>query len=228
MICIHYEKFTLTLEKPGHQRLYLQPATEQTAFVCVMSLPSHAGKSSNTLSPRLRVFSSHSTNNINIVPHRTSTMAAQTPPCGGRPKEPPTLSQRIQALPQELQGHILEHVVAIPPNQTTIITLSHRPPWQLSFNRATREKVAKPYYASTIFALASRQMNGGPSDCSKINFYRWLKSLPKEHRAEIQRIRRELQNQVDDEELRRNSRCLLSLAERLLMMAQSGGDWCCV
>ena len=90
------------------------------------------------------------------------------------------LSERIQSRPQELQDEIFNLTVAIEPAEA-VISKSLKPPWQLSIDRASRQKVAQQYYSATTFAVEDF-----------INprvLQSWLSSLPIDHRHLILGIR---------------------------------------
>ncbi|KAF2164758.1 hypothetical protein M409DRAFT_24663 [Zasmidium cellare ATCC 36951] len=93
------------------------------------------------------------------------------------------LDRRIQALPQEVQDEILDHVLFIKPGEVTINTTSYTPPWQLHFNRATREKIAEHYYATSVFKISDADYG-----CFSVTS-RWLKSLTAKHQAKVADIR---------------------------------------
>lgn len=68
-------------------------------------------------------------------------MALPTPP------EPPTLDNRVQALPQELQDSILDLTIGIHDSFCTMaIDGKYKSPLGLQISRATRAKFANHYY----------------------------------------------------------------------------------
>ncbi|KAK4494925.1 hypothetical protein PRZ48_014281 [Zasmidium cellare] len=93
------------------------------------------------------------------------------------------LDRRIQALPQELQDEILDHVLFIEPGEVTINTASYKPPWQLRINRATRKKVAAHYYMTFTFKIRDKEL--GPWSLAVL----WLRSLTGDHQGMVSDIR---------------------------------------
>lgn len=63
------------------------------------------------------------------------------------------LSRHILALPQELQDQILEHAVHLPCKSRVQINPLTLPPWQLSLNHVTRNRLATAYYANNVFRI---------------------------------------------------------------------------
>ncbi|PPJ57544.1 hypothetical protein CBER1_06249 [Cercospora berteroae] len=93
-----------------------------------------------------------------------------------------SLENLLQALPQELQDMILRFTIITSPSIVHIETKSYRPPPVLQINRATRAIAAEYYYSQTVFACIHESHDN-------IKFIRWLRSIPAQHRALINRIR---------------------------------------
>lgn len=91
----------------------------------------------------------------------------------------PTLEQRIQALPQELQDNILDFTLLDPPSVVRIKAWYQKPPWQLSVNRRTRALVARHYYSFSTFQLGYGYRWERPITRA------WLKSLSEQYRRVI-------------------------------------------
>lgn len=92
----------------------------------------------------------------------------------------PTLDDRIQALPRELQDAILEAWITIDSTTEITITESYKPPSQLHVSRSIRTSFATAYYAHTTFILHTYNF--------EMNIP-WLSSLSSEHRDLIQHLR---------------------------------------
>lgn len=94
----------------------------------------------------------------------------------------PYLSQRIQALPLELQVNIFDFTIAFDPvNRKVDMSQDYRAPWQLQINRATRKKQAPVYFGTRIFHFDSH-----------FTVVRILKSMTAQHRGMIATLRQDM------------------------------------
>ena len=96
----------------------------------------------------------------------------------------PTLDDRIQSLPQELQDIILDFTVAVKPDQTIVIKSKLKAPWQLQINSATRKQNAPIYFGTSKFQtdLKLPIMHFG-------TLTQWLSAQDSAHRRMITTIR---------------------------------------
>lgn len=112
----------------------------------------------------------------------------------------PSLDDRIQALPQELQDGIVEAFLAVDSSATVKISPNYKPPMQLQVNRRLRSIFAKTYYSNSTFQFKDHVVTS-----------RWLLSLEFEHRACIQNIRYILPPFMDPEDYLRFVKGALAL-----------------
>ncbi|KAI5362817.1 hypothetical protein Slin15195_G101980 [Septoria linicola] len=99
----------------------------------------------------------------------------------------PTLDDRIQDLPQELQDIILEFTLESP-SATVLLTKDYKPPGPLAISRKTRAKAATSYYNNSafLFEKTSRTYDVGVLISSIVA---WVKSLSREHRSWVKEVR---------------------------------------
>lgn len=106
------------------------------------------------------------------------------------------IDHHSQGLPQELQDEILLLTLiagCLPEDRQVVISdekceVLYPSPWQLSVNRATREKVSRAYYSQNKFMYGNRFC--GCSICNWMQpLYHWLKRLSSQSRAMILTIR---------------------------------------
>ena len=65
----------------------------------------------------------------------------------------PSLVQRVQALPQELQDMIFGYATIPSTSNTDLLPQQYRPPSALQINRKTRGKFASEYYPATTIRV---------------------------------------------------------------------------
>lgn len=87
------------------------------------------------------------------------------------------LANRVQSLSQELYDKIYDQVFTPHKRRRIIVDSSYKPPLFLCIDRTTRERFNVSYYSQNIFSIELEVDNG------KYHSGRWVKSLPREHRA---------------------------------------------
>lgn len=83
-----------------------------------------------------------------------------------------TTSERVQALPQDLQDLIYEHTISHEPTRTITITKDYRPPLQLQLHHKLRQDFATRYYSGANIRVTGFQSKIMP---------KFLDSLPPGH-----------------------------------------------
>jgi hypothetical protein len=84
----------------------------------------------------------------------------------------PSLSTRINLLPQELIDLILHHTLSQPPNLSVPITSTWRPPPAHQLNRSLRAKYREEYFLSTTFVFRAEFGRLGAADG---HYEKWAK-----------------------------------------------------
>lgn len=104
------------------------------------------------------------------------------------------LSDRIQALPQELFDRIFDYVVAIESNQTIKIDEAYRPPWQLRVTPIDRDSLAPIYFGTSTFVTA---LYWYPSKKDSFDIVDWVKLQTSAHRQMVKHVNIQVNFGVD-------------------------------
>ncbi|KXS95453.1 hypothetical protein AC578_4727 [Pseudocercospora eumusae] len=99
------------------------------------------------------------------------------------------LINHIQALPQELQDKIFDHVLAIKPGQKIRIEKSYQTPWQLQVDPSYRDNLAPSYFGSSTFVMT---YHWWPPAVANRAIVDWAKRQTTAHRHMIRHINLEV------------------------------------